>query len=180
MLLIGWCLRHHVGRSRASQSTALRGGVALLEDPVDRLGETGFIHVEPPWPKGPESGISICAALRKVVIPRIDAERREASSCDQTSPIKERSLCPHSKFIRETRGFERARWLLSLVCAAGVAGCAQGAGTLPAGGPSSAHAASGLKHARHAVAPAIYAFEGSPDGSTPYAGLIDVGGTLTG
>ena len=87
---------------------------------------------------------------------------------------------PSFQFITETRGLRRARWLLSLLCAVSVAGCAQGAGTLPVGGPSSAHAASGLNHARYAVAPAIYAFEGSPDGSTPYAGLIDVGGTLYG
>ncbi len=87
---------------------------------------------------------------------------------------------PSFQFIPETRGLERARWLLSLVCAASIAGCAQGVGTLPFGGPSSARAASGLKHARSADAPIVYAFAGSPDGSTPYAGLTDVGGTLYG
>ena len=40
---------------------------------------------------------------------------------------------PSSQFIPETRGLERTRWLLSLVCAASVAGCAQGVGTLPVG-----------------------------------------------
>jgi uncharacterized repeat protein (TIGR03803 family) len=86
---------------------------------------------------------------------------------------------PSFQFNSETRGLERARWLLSLVCAASVAGCAQGVGTLPVAGPSSAHAA-GINHARYADAPIVYAFEGSPDGSTPYAGLTDVGGTLYG
>ena len=87
---------------------------------------------------------------------------------------------PSFQLIPETRGVERTRWLLSLVCAASVAGCAQGVGTLPVGTAASTHAASALKHARYADAPIVYAFGGSPDGSTPYAGLTDVGGTLYG
>ena len=84
---------------------------------------------------------------------------------------------PSFQFTPETRGLERARWLLSLVCAASIAGCAQGAGTLPVGTASSTRAASGL---RHADAPIVYAFGGTPDGATPYAALTDVGGTLYG
>ncbi len=87
---------------------------------------------------------------------------------------------PSFQFIPETRGLERARWLLSLVCAASVAGCAQGAGTLPVGTAASTHAASGLNHARYADAPIVYAFGGTPDGATPYAALTNVGGTLYG
>ena len=46
--------------------------------------------------------------------------------------------------------------------------------------PSNSHASSALKHARYAAAPIVYAFAGTPDGATPYAGLTDVGGTLYG
>jgi uncharacterized repeat protein (TIGR03803 family) len=87
---------------------------------------------------------------------------------------------PSFQLIPETRGVERTRWLLSLVCAASVAGCAQGVNTLPVGTAASTHAASALKHARYADAPIVYAFGGTPDGATPYAALTDVGGTLYG
>jgi uncharacterized repeat protein (TIGR03803 family) len=87
---------------------------------------------------------------------------------------------PALQFTLETRGLGRTRWLLSLVCAASVAGCGQGVGTPPLGGASGAHTSSGLERARFEGVPIVYAFAGSPDGSTPYAGLTDVGGTLYG
>jgi uncharacterized repeat protein (TIGR03803 family) len=81
--------------------------------------------------------------------------------------------------IAETRGFKRTRWLLSLFCAASVAGCAGGTGTIPMASAPSAHVATRSRPASGSN-PIIYAFTGVPDGSLPYAGLIDVGGTLYG
>ena len=109
----------------------------------------------------------------------MDAERQRRHPMRHDVVHKGALTVPSSQFIPETRGLERTRWLLSLVCAASVAGCAQGAGTLPVGTAASTRAASAPNHA-HAYAPIVYAFEGSPDGSTPYAGLTDVGGTLYG
>jgi uncharacterized repeat protein (TIGR03803 family) len=50
---------------------------------------------------------------------------------------------------------------------------------LPSASLQSAHASS-WGRAASTSDPIIYAFTGEPDGSTPYAGLIDVGGTLYG
>jgi uncharacterized repeat protein (TIGR03803 family) len=79
----------------------------------------------------------------------------------------------------EVRGLNPTRWVLSLLCAASVAGCAQGAGTLPVGTVPSAHSASPARPASGSSSE-IYAFLGEPDGSSPYAGLANVGGTLYG
>jgi uncharacterized repeat protein (TIGR03803 family) len=80
------------------------------------------------------------------------------------------------------------RTLLSLSCCAGIAGCAAGTGALP----GSAGSGSFSSLAKHGQAPfgarresgsgntPFYIFQGQPDGAKPWAGLIDVGGTLYG
>ncbi|MFZ1018051.1 MAG: choice-of-anchor tandem repeat GloVer-containing protein [Candidatus Cybelea sp.] len=79
----------------------------------------------------------------------------------------------------DVRGIKPTRWILALFCAAGVAGCAQGAGTLPAANAPSGHSASRAKGASGSGSE-IYAFKAEPDGSSPYASLTNVGGTLYG